>query len=226
MVLKALELINIRSYKSGLFQFSSGVNIVVGPNASGRTNLLEAIYMVCQGKPFKSSDNDMVHRDTNRGRIEASFDKSQRTVKIKKDHLEKKFVVDDIDKKRLLGDSLIPVVLFEPSHMLLLGGEPERRRNYIDGLLSQVVPSFKKTLGAYKRALAQRNRLLKQDNIEPEHLFVWDVRISELAGEIVEHRLEYVDIINGMFTRDYRSVSGNKEVLELVYETKLNKKQY
>ncbi len=226
MVLKAMELTNIRSYKSGLFEFSEGVNIIVGPNASGKTNLIEAILMVCQGKSFKSSDHDIIHRDEEWGRIDATFDEGERSVKLKKEPPSKIFTIDDIDKKRLQGEALVPVVLFEPSHMLLLGGEPERRRSYIDGILSQVVPGFKTTINSYKRALSQRNRLLKQENISPEHLFVWDVRISELAGEIVDIRLKYVDIINKVFTKNYRSVSGNKEVIKLVYETKLSVEQY
>jgi DNA replication and repair protein RecF len=226
MVLKAMELVNIRSYENGLFEFSEGVNIIVGPNASGKTNLLEAIHIVCQGKPFKSSDSDMIRRDKEWGRIDASFSEGERAVKLKKEPPEKLFVIDDIDKKRLLGNSLIPLVLFEPSHMLLLGGEPERRRNYIDSLLSQVEPHFKKILSSFKRVLAQRNRLLKQDNASVSQMFVWDVRLSELAGEIVEKRIAYVEKINDMFTENYRSVSGNNENLKLVYETKMSKKQY
>jgi len=226
MGLKAMELTNVRSYKSGLFQFTEGVNIIVGPNASGKTNLLEAIHAVCQGKAFRSSDYDLVNRDSEWARLEATFSGGERILKIKKEPLDKTFVINDTEKKRLSVDTLVPLVLFEPSHMLFLSGEPERRRNYIDGLLSQIEPSHKKKLNAYKRALAQRNRLLKQENTNPDNLFVWDIRLSELAGEIFEKRQQCVDRINDVFTKNYRSVSGNKEDLELIYETKLSKEQY
>lgn len=226
MILNALELTNIRSYKNGLFEFSEGVNIIVGPNASGKTNLLEAIHIVCQGKSFKSSDLDMIHRDNDWGRIDAAFSTSERIVKLRTQQPVKQFIIDDIEKKRLSTRLVVPLVLFEPSHMLLLSGEPERRRNYIDGLLSQVELGFRATQSAYKRTLAQRNRLLKQDGVSTGDMFIWDVRLSELAAEIVEKRLKYVKIINNMFTDNYRSVSGNKENLELVYETKLSLNQY
>ncbi len=225
-MLSTLELTQIRSYENGLFEFANGVNIVVGPNASGKTNLLESIYMAAQGSAFKSDDLHMIHRDYEWGRIDAHFDEHERVIKLKKTTKEKQFVLDGVDRKRLTSANLFPVVLFEPSHMLLLGGEPERRRTYLDSLIAQVVPVFHRTVADYKRTLAQRNRLLKSELLQPEHLFVWDVRLSELAGSLVEKRLEYVLKINDMLTQNYQAVSGNQESLLISYESKIDISQY
>jgi DNA replication and repair protein RecF len=225
-MLQTLELANIRSYSNGLFEFSGGVNIIVGANASGKTNLLEAIYFCAQGHSFKSDDADMIARDEDWARIDSTIDDHSRAVKIQGRPVKKTFVIDGVDKKRLTVQNLIPVVLFEPFDMLLLGGEPDRRRNYLDNLLSQTEHGFASLLKDYKRALSQRNRLLKQDDLKPEHLFVWDVRLSDMGGKLAEARAAYVDTLQDQMSSNYQSVSGNAEELEVSYESKIPLNQY
>lgn len=220
-MLRAIELQHIRSYDNGLFEFADGVNIVVGPNASGKTNLLEAIFMMARGTGFRSNDHDMVQRDSTWGRIDAALDSGTRTVKLTLDPPTKLFTINDIDKKRLSAATMLPVVLFEPNHMLLLGGEPERRRSYIDGILTQLEPRFSSALASYKRALAQRNRLLKQDLVSPEHLFVWDIRLSELGGVLARYRSDHVQKINDVLADVYGQVSGGTDRLEIFYDSRL-----
>ncbi len=226
-MLQTLELTNIRSYKSGLFEFSDGVNIVVGPNASGKTNLLEAIYMVALGSAFKSEDAHMILRDAQWGRIDSTYSENHsRNIKLTNSPSSKTFIIDDVEKKRLQSSDKIPIVLFEPSHMLLLSREPDRRRTYIDDLLSQTEPTYSKILKDYRRVLAQRNRLLKQETLPQDHLFVWDVQMADLAGKIVAMRLAYVDKLQKQLSENYQSVSGNKEILEIIYESKTATENY
>lgn len=220
-MLQTLELANVRSYKNGLFQFSDSVNIIVGPNASGKTNLLEAIHMVCKGEAFKSDDANMINHSSEWARIDCQYDDQIRVVKLKKSPLSKTFVFDDLEKKRFPADKIIPVVLFEPIHLLLLGGEPERRRAYIDNLLTQTEPGFGALLKSYKRIVSQRNRLLKQETISLEHLFVWDVQLSDIAGKVIEFRKKYTDFLQEQITENYQSVSGNNETLSITYESKI-----
>ncbi len=225
-MLQTLELANVRSYKNGLFQFSDSVNIIVGPNASGKTNLLEAIHMVCKGEAFKSDDANMVNHNSEWARIDCQYDDQSRVVKLKKTPLSKTFVFDDLEKKRFPVDKNIPVVLFEPIHLLLLGGEPERRRAYIDNLLTQTENSYGSLLKSFKRIVSQRNRLLKQETISPEHLFVWDVQLSDIAGKVIEFRKKYTDFLQEQLTRNYQSVSGNEEILKITYESKIPSEHY
>jgi DNA replication and repair protein RecF len=225
-MLQTLELANVRSYKNGLFQFSDSVNIIVGPNASGKTNLLEAIHMVCKGEAFKSDDANMINHDSEWARIDCQHDDHKIVVKLKKTPLSKTFIFDDLDKKRFPVDKNIPVVLFEPTHLLLLGGEPERRRSYIDNLLTQTVAGYGALLKSYKRIVSQRNRLLKQETISPEHLFVWDVQLSDIAGKVVDQRVKYTDFLHEQLTENYQSVSGNEEKLNITYESKISGEHY
>ena len=186
-MLQTLELTNFRSYKNGLFGFEPGVNIIVGPNASGKTNLLEAIHTICTLQGFKSADKDLISADADWSRLEALTDDGTRVAKLQKGQT-KLLEIDGLVKKRLKSPHSLPVVVFEPEHMLLLSSEPERRRSYLDGILSLTVPTYKTNLAGYRRALAQRNRLLKQENFQPDQLFVWDVQLAEKAGIIVDAR--------------------------------------
>ncbi len=226
-MLQTLELAHIRSYDNGLFEFSPGVNIVVGPNASGKTNLLEAIYMMARGTAFKSDDVNMIAYEASWGRIDCTLDNDRkRSVKITAEPFSKVFVVDDVEKKRLLEPKQLPTVLFEPTHMLLLSGEPDRRRAYLDDLLSQTELGFAGLLKDYKRTLAQRNKLLKQENIQPDHLFVWDVRLSDLGGKLAEKRMLYISFLQEQLTQNYRSVSGNEEEVRVSYDSRLPADHY
>ena len=225
-MLQTLQLQNIRSYANGLFEFKPGVNIIVGPNASGKTNLLESIALLCQGSAFKSTDENMIRLQEPWGRIDGTISSVFRTAKLQRDPFRKTFILDDIEKKRLSSRASYPVVLFEPEHMLLLSSEPERRRSYIDTVLKLTEKEFSQTTTKYKRALAQRNRLLKTENVQAGDMFVWDLQISELAGKIVEARQAYITKANKELTRRYRSVSGNKETLQLHYESKVEPGNY
>ncbi len=226
-MIQTLELTNIRSYKSGLFEFGEGVNIIVGPNASGKTNLLESIHMVARGHAFKSDDVNMISFDADWGRIESMVsDDQKRVVKLVREPFKKRFEIDGVEKMKLLEPKQLPTVLFEPTHLLMLGGEPDRRRSYLDELLTQTVVGYGALLRDYKRTLAQRNRLLKADEFDRDHMFVWDIRLSDLASKVVEVRLRYTQYLAERLSNDYQSVSGNNEILTISYESKLQTDHY
>jgi DNA replication and repair protein RecF len=219
-MLQTLELTNFRSYENGLFGFEPGVNIIVGPNASGKTNLLEAIHTICTLQGFMAADKDLIAIDADWSRLEALTDNGVRVVKLQKDK-PKCMEIDGQVKKRLSSAASLPVVVFEPEHMLLLGSEPERRRNYLDGILSLIRPGYKTDLSAYKRALAQRNRLLKQEYISPDQLFVWDVQLAQKAGVIASARNALVQTLHDACNVHYQSISRSSEALHISYLSKL-----
>lgn len=224
-MLQTLQLTNFRSYKNGLFGFEPGVNIVVGANASGKTNLLEAISTVCTGQGFKSLDKDLIAIDSEWSRVEGMTDEEIRVIKLQRDK-PKQFVIDGLSKKRLTAPSQLPVVIFEPEHMLMLGSESARRRDYIDGILSATRIGYKQNLVAYKRTLAQRNRLLKQENLLAEQLFVWDIQLVEKASNIVSARIALVEELNRTCQAKYRSISRNNELLQIEYVGNVEFKDY
>lgn len=220
-MLASLRLQNFRSYSDDSFELSPGVNIIVGPNASGKTNLLEAVLVLARGSSYRASDSELVAHGAAWARIDGTdADGSQRTCKLLAEpagsaKYKKSFEIDGKSYARLSQQKSLPLVLFEPNHLLMLSGSPELRRSYIDDILEQTVPGFGVIRRQYRRVLAQRNALLKQGlAIAGPQLFVWNIRLSELAGMIVGQRLLLLERLNGIAGGVYGSISGatNSEV--------------
>jgi DNA replication and repair protein RecF len=215
-----LRLQHFRSFGDASFELSPGVNIIVGPNASGKTNLLEAILVLARGSSYRVRDSELVQFNRPWARLDGhSADSTQRTVKIIREPApDKLYELDGQVFKRLSLVRSLPVVLFEPSHLRLFSGGPERRRDYLDDLLEQTVAGYGTIRRQYKRALAQRNKLLKQTAyVSQTQLFPWDVRLSQLAGQLVRARGELADSINADITALYKRLSGTKAKIAVAY---------
>ena len=105
-------------------------------------------------------------------------------------------------------------------------GEPQTRREYIDDLSSGLSEGFNSSLSRYKRALAQRNALLKSDRLDASQLFVWNIRVGELAEIIVKRRLDTLELINERLSETYSKISNKPTKLNIEYKTKLNTRNY
>jgi len=223
-----IHLQSFRSYEDDSFEFSPNVNIIVGPNASGKTNLLESILVVSRGSSYRAKDIDLITTNKPWSRIEANYETINRVVKLSKNPLgkvDKSYEINTNKSKRLNLSQTIPIVLFEPNHLLLLIGSPELRRNYLDDILEQTTPGFKALKANYKRALAQRNSLLKANFKNPE-IFVWNIRLSELGGKIYKDRVLLIDNLRQEISRLYDSLSSGAEDIKLDYKTNININNY
>ena len=216
-ILTSLRLQNYRSYNDYAVEFSEGVNIVVGPNGCGKTNMLESLLLLCGIKPYRARYIDTVQKGADWSRIEGTYNSFQRIVKIKKvnNSVDRSYIVKNTPKKRLSFENILPVVLFEPEHMRFITGSPERRRQFMDVLLSSTDAEYAKSLKAYLRVLAQRNALLKAG--QNSDLFVWDIRLSELAGQLVNKRLQLIKEINLVIKEIYSEIAQSKQVVSLDY---------
>ena len=220
---------HVRSYDDGSFEFDPGVNIIVGPNASGKTTLIEALVVGLKGKSFKARDAELLQEGADWARIDIGGDTIDRVCKLQYigETLQKTLVIDDKEYKRLSLQKTIPTVLFEPNNLLLLHGSPELRRAFLDDLLGSLRPGYDGTLRHYKRVLAQRNALLKAPRSpSPEQLFVWNLRLSELGGKLVEDRSALLKQFNERIGHLYSAIAGTETAVELVYRTKLPLSQY
>jgi DNA replication and repair protein RecF len=232
MAITDIRLQNFRSYEDDFFELSSGVNIIVGPNASGKTNLLEAVLVLARGGSYRAKDAELVRFDAEWARLDAHDDAGkERTVKIQRQPAgtyKKSFEIEEKVYLRLSQQKMLPLVLFEPNHLLMLSGSPELRRSYLDDLLEQTVPGFGTTRRQYRRVLAQRNALLKQGlQVAQPQMFVWNVRLSELAGQIVRERLGLLERINNVASSVYGGISDNAESeVRLEYATSLPQDHY
>jgi len=220
-VIDSLRLQHFRSYKDESFEFEPGVNIVVGPNASGKTNLLEAVLVLARGGSFKARDSDLVQFNKPWARLDGYFGQQNRSVKLVLGDakVDKSFLLEDKPYRRLSLERTVPVVIFEPNHLQLITRGPEQRREYIDDLLERSLPGFKALAGNYRRTLAQRNALLKYQPAQAtRQLFAWDVRLSELGGKIAAARQELVDQINKNLSRTYNQIAGGRAGAKILYD--------
>lgn len=228
-MITSIRLQNFRLYADESFEFGSGVNIIVGPNASGKTNLLEAILLVALGRSFRAKDAELVQFEKSWARLETRASSGTRVVKLEKQGaaVKKTFEINDQVFQRLSLQKALPVVLFEPNHLSLLTGSPELRRNFLDDLIEQTTPGFGTTRRAYRRVLAQRNALLKKGlgSAKPQ-VFVWNLRLSELGGRIAGERLKLIEEINRSASETYQGLSNAAAAVQLEYQSNCASEQY
>lgn len=220
MKLQNIRLQNFRSYQDQTYDFNESITIISGPNASGKTNLLESILLLCSGSTYRTSDIlDLVNKNSDWARIDGKFDKSQRTIKIKDN--KKVFIIDDKEIVRFQSKYILPTVLFEPSQLQLLTYSPEMRRSLVDDILSQINHEFMIVKKQYLQALRQRNSLLKTNNIGliKSQIFAWNIRLSELASQYVQYRLKIIEEINKTLSNDYSEIAGSKFDVEIKYNS-------
>jgi len=224
----SIRLQNFRSYGDASFEFEPGVNIIVGPNASGKTNLLEAVMLLCQGSSYRARDIDLPQFDKPWARLDGNFDNHNRTLKIQLDPVaDKTFEIDGKIYKRLGYDRVVPVVYFEPNHLQLMSRGPDQRREYFDELLENSRPGFKTLAASYRRALAQRNALLKHGRGRAaQQLFAWDVRLSESGAQIALARQDLTDEINRQISKTYSQIARHKSAVELNYQSQFPAENY
>lgn len=221
-----LELRNFRSHHDKFVKFSPGVNIITGQNGSGKTNLIEALYVLSRGKSFRVKDKYLIEDGQSWIKINTKYNHIERKLKLIQEddnRINKLFQIDSQEYKRLIDKQKIPVSLFEPGHLQILYGGPESRRILIDSLLEQLDTTYKTTLNGYKRSLLQRNNLLrKKQNIKKDEIFIWDVRLSEFGDKINKKRHDLIKIINSQICVSYQSIASSKDNIELKYITGSN----
>jgi DNA replication and repair protein RecF len=228
-VISSLHLQNFRSYLDASFEFDAGTNIIVGPNASGKTNLLEAILFSARGSSYRAKDTELVHHKRAWARLDSFFDSSERTVKLIQEdgRVAKTFEIGGKTYHRLRLERTVPAVFFEPNHLQLVTRGPEQRREYFDELLERTQVEFKSQAAAYRRALAQRNRLLKQGPESAQsQLFAWNVRLSELGGKIAQARQQLIDDINKDISKTYSGIAGKRSRVKLHYDSHFPAERY
>ena len=219
-VVKKISIENIRSHDKFNIKLSPTVTVIVGGNGSGKTSIIEAIYIALRGTSFKGSDNDVLRYDSPWWRIETEFDNfTKRTITFdaEKENSRKKIVVGEKITSRISMKDKYPVVLFDPDDLRLLHGSPARRRQFIDRFISQLDPIYQNATRKYERALKQRNNLLKKPNISRDELFVWDIALSEYGAYIIEKRIAFIEKINSQLNDQYNSIADSHHVASVHY---------
>ncbi len=247
MKLTNLKLENFRNYSKFNYDFPDDKDLIViiGPNGTGKTNFLEAIYILSLGKSFRSLDNDDLvgwESEYLRCTANATIDEEDchlevfySTAPVRRKNFKKNGV--SMRNSEYLGNLL--TVLFHPEDLNMLYLNPSLRRRYMDIVLSQTDKSYLLALTKYKKALKQRNALLGQireahfngsrastpgsssESSLLEDLVAWDEEIVEYGTPIITKRLELTAFLNKNIEKIYSSISGEKERISIEYISKI-----
>lgn len=225
-----LRLQQFRSYSDASFEFGEGVNIIVGPNGSGKTNLLEAILVLAHGSSYRVNDVELLQFERDWFRLDGRIEPGDTVRTVKLQTLPRQTKTYEIDEKKYMRLTLqhtIPTVLFEPNHLQLLHGAPELRRNYLDDILEQTEPGFTSFRRNYRRLLSQRNALLKRSK-QPsvQELFPWNLRLSELGATIARARAELCVQLAEQLETIYSEISLADTKVTLAYHPKFPLEHY
>ncbi len=225
MYIKTIKLNNFRNYTNQKIDLQEGINLFVGDNAQGKTNILEAIFLCAIGKSFRAKkEKELIKMGEENSSVEIECEKSDRTGKIKIELGDKKSVfVNDI-KQNKLSDILgnINIVMFSPDDIEILKSGPAKRRRFLNILISQLRPKYVYCLNMYLKTLEQRNNYLRQIKLEKkpkELLEIWDEKLAEYANYVYEYRNEFVEKIKNRIIKIHNDITENKEEIKIKYIT-------
>ena len=226
MYFKSLELNSFRNYKELSLNFNKNLNIFLGENAQGKTNILESLFIMGLGKSFKTSnDKEMIKfgddfsraisivcdEEGNETKIEIIYNQEGKIIKV--DDIKLNKTVDLLEN--------VYVVVFSPEDLRIVKDGPEHRRRFIDRELCQIKPVYYSDLGNYKKVLKQRNTLLKEKNIDLNLLEVFDETLSDYGIRVVEERKRFIDKIINICANIHAEITENREKLKISYETEV-----
>lgn len=199
MHIKEISLENFRNYEKQNIILNPDINIIYGNNAQGKTNIIEAIFLCSYGKSFRAKkDSDLIKFGQESSKVEIFYEKVDREGKITAKINDKKlFYINDINQKKI-SDVIgkINIVTFTPDDIEIIKDGPQRRRKFLDMMISSLKPNYIHLLNTYNKALEQRNNYLRQikfENKNPNMLDIWDETLSEYSYKIFEYRKYFID---------------------------------
>lgn len=222
MFIKRLELKNFRNYKDLNLQFVSGVNILTGDNAQGKTNILESLFFCAFGRSHRTS------RDSEMFLFDSPFTKI--ITEVKRERLDKKIDVTFTQGKKfieingrkikkmedLLGN--LNVVIFSPEDLKVVKESPGVRRRFLDMEICALDRIYYHNLVSYNKVLAERNNLLKMRNVDFNILDIYDEKLSQYGSLIELKRKEYLSSLNYEARVIHREITNDKEEIEFLYK--------
>ena len=220
-----IRLNDFRNYKELTISPHNIINVFLGNNAQGKTNLLEAIQFASLGRSQRvQKEVDLIRWDQNQAIISISFQKfsveQSIAFEISRDK-PRRIILNEqpIKIKQLIGK--FNTVLFAPEDLFLVKGSPLNRRKFLDAEISQASPVYFSDLLTYNRVLTQRNsllKLIKDGQAKSDSLALWNEQIAEVGIKVITKRLEAIKKINALADELQQKISTQLERLNIVYE--------
>lgn len=224
MYIEKVKLDNFRNYENGEIEFDNGINIIYGNNAQGKTNIIEAIFLCSMGKSFRDKkDKDLIKFSKNSSKVSLEYNKVDRKCKIEAVIDDKKsFYINGV-KQAKVSDIIgkLNVIIFTPEDIDIIKEGPQRRRKFLDMMISSLKPNYIHLLNKYNKAIEQRNSYLRQIKFEGKDrnlLEVWDEQLSEISFEIYKYRKFYIEKFSEKIQDIHNLITkSGKEQIEIKY---------
>ena len=227
MWLKNLSIKQFRNYHNIEIDFNPKLNVFVGRNAQGKTNLLESIYFLSLTRSHRTnSDKNLIQFEEEHLKVSGILQKRTTTVPLEID-LTAKGRITKVNylKQARLSDYIghMNVVLFAPEDLQLVKGAPTIRRRFIDMELGQIKPIYLSDLSSYNHVLKQRNTYLKStQNIDETFLSVLDDQLVEYGCRVMLHRLDFIKKLESFGQKKHFEISDQLEELSIKYQSSVN----
>lgn len=222
MYIKRLQMLNYRNYKSLNITLGKNVNVFMGDNAQGKTNILEAIYYCTFAKSHRTSkDRELINWNS---------DSAYVSLLVGKDRLDKNIDINILkDGKKAIKINKIKVskigelfgnfnvVMFSPEDLKIIKDSPGVRRKFIDMELCQLNSKYYYNLVQYNKVLNERNVVLKNRKLDSEILDIYDIQLANFGYHIIIERLKYINKLNFYGKDIHKDISSGKENVEFKY---------
>ncbi len=222
MYLKNLKLKNFRNYTEEEVNFIDGINLFVGNNAHGKTNIIEAIYLCAIGKSYRTlKDMEVINFNSNVCNLDINYikDNIENNVKININNLNKKEIIKNDVKIKKLSDHVgeILIVIFSPDSLDIVKGSPSKRRSFVDMICCQLSKSYLILHQEYMKCLKLKNTLLKKDIIDKEYIHILHEKMSDYIIKIVNFRKNTIDKILNKAIDIEKELTDNLEYINIKY---------
>lgn len=227
MRINSIAIKNFRNYPELDLHITSDMVVFSGPNAVGKTNLLESVYFASLFKSFRDDSEFIFMKGTNTAELKLVAERGGQahTIEVfleQRDRIYANFKIDGVKKKRREAQGFLKVVVFEPSDVDIFSRSPEFRRKYLNMVLSQASTQHLDDLANYKKIVSQKNKLLqylRQNPSDTTQLDAWNTQLVEIGGRIIFERKNYIKFLNQHIAEIYSNISGFHRPVEVQYET-------
>lgn len=225
MIINKLKIRNYRNFKDAEIELNSSLNIFIGDNGQGKTNLMESIYLSSIGRTFRlNSENELINFTENKSAVEISLLKNKYNIKIElllEKNKRKQVQINGVklDKtSEMIG--ILNNVIFTPDDMKIIKGSPIERRKFVNIDISQIKPKYKYLLNKYKKIVTERNIILKNyytNSQNKDIISIWNDYLVNTGSEIIYFRNDYIEKLKKYAVDIYADISGKKEQFDLSY---------
>lgn len=224
MIFKKLELTNYRNLENEVLEFDSGINIIFGPNAQGKTNILESLWLFTGAKSFRGSkDSELIKFNCSKAKLKLDFYDGRDQNCVIEIEKSRTAILNEVElgaASNIAGK--IYAIVFSPNDLNIVKDGPLNRRKFMDTCLCQLYPKFISISRRYLKALDQRNSILKNLKFNPnmeEFIEDFENELATTGSEIIGYRKRYIEAINKYLPDIYNGLSDGKEKISAEYET-------